>query len=265
MKCFTCAPAQSYLSETSPADIDIGQLRRRCKCRKLSRPAMRSPLWCHHEASLPVDDWERSYSWLQDVCSIGTSCTSKAGSLAVSFYHQAHDLCREHGMRWCLWVRMALQAAKELGVAVRGVSFHVGSGATDPEAFRKAIQLARDAFDVGSGRHLCFCNCRFSTLVLIPLLGPPRLPAVSYCGFDYNSARVHLKLQSAATRRLGRAQKDPLIQIVCLLCRAGIPHGPSGHRRRLLQRGWLRGRRHCCGQLCSGRALSCIPGRPDHC
>lgn len=57
-------------------------------------------------------------------------------------------------MRWCLWVRVALQAAKEFGVAVRGVSFHVGSGATDPEAFREAIQLARTAFDAGTGGHL---------------------------------------------------------------------------------------------------------------
>ena len=39
-------------------------------------------------------------------------------------------------------------------MAVRGVSFHVGSGATDPGAFRNAIQLARTAFDAGTGGHL---------------------------------------------------------------------------------------------------------------
>ena len=44
-----------------------------------------------------------------------------------------------------------MQAAKDLGVAVKGVSFHVGSGATDPEAFREAIQLGRGAFDAGAG------------------------------------------------------------------------------------------------------------------
>lgn len=44
-----------------------------------------------------------------------------------------------------------LQAAKDLGVNVKGVSFHVGSGATDPEAFREAIRLARGAFDTGTG------------------------------------------------------------------------------------------------------------------
>lgn len=46
---------------------------------------------------------------------------------------------------------VCLQAAKDLGVNVKGVSFHVGSGATDPEAFREAIRLARGAFDAGAG------------------------------------------------------------------------------------------------------------------
>ena len=32
-----------------------------------------------------------------------------------------------------------------------GVSFHVGSGATNPEAFSAAIALARAAFDAGTG------------------------------------------------------------------------------------------------------------------
>ena len=36
-------------------------------------------------------------------------------------------------------------------MVVKGVSFHVGSGATDPEAFREAIKLARDAFNAGAG------------------------------------------------------------------------------------------------------------------
>ena len=47
--------------------------------------------------------------------------------------------------------RIVLQAAKDLGVNVKGVSFHVGSGATDLEAFREAIRLARGAFDAGTG------------------------------------------------------------------------------------------------------------------
>ncbi|KAK9814356.1 hypothetical protein WJX72_004436 [[Myrmecia] bisecta] len=42
-----------------------------------------------------------------------------------------------------------LERAKELGVRVTGVSFHVGSGATNPDAFREAIELARRVFDDG--------------------------------------------------------------------------------------------------------------------
>lgn len=40
-------------------------------------------------------------------------------------------------------------AARRHGVPVDGVSFHVGSGATDPNAFTYAIELARKAFDMG--------------------------------------------------------------------------------------------------------------------
>ena len=46
-----------------------------------------------------------------------------------------------------------MQAAKELGVQVVGVSFHVGSGANNPDAFSSAIALARGAFDAGAGVH----------------------------------------------------------------------------------------------------------------
>ncbi len=40
-----------------------------------------------------------------------------------------------------------LDLAKELDLNVVGVSFHVGSGASDPEAFTKAVQDARLVFD----------------------------------------------------------------------------------------------------------------------
>ena len=40
-----------------------------------------------------------------------------------------------------------LALAKELGLNVVGVSFHVGSGASDPLAFLKAVQDARNVFD----------------------------------------------------------------------------------------------------------------------
>ena len=48
-----------------------------------------------------------------------------------------------------------LQAAKRLGIAIRGVSFHVGSGATNPHAFSDAIAAAKRAFDRWAGPTLC--------------------------------------------------------------------------------------------------------------
>lgn len=44
-------------------------------------------------------------------------------------------------------VEPLLRAAKSLGVKVTGVAFHVGSGATNPLAFREALEFARVAFD----------------------------------------------------------------------------------------------------------------------
>ena len=46
------------------------------------------------------------------------------------------------------WEKL-FEAARALGVPVDGVSFHVGSGATDPNAFTYAIELAKKAFDMG--------------------------------------------------------------------------------------------------------------------
>ncbi|KAI9742233.1 MAG: Ornithine decarboxylase [Claussenomyces sp. TS43310] len=49
-----------------------------------------------------------------------------------------------------------LALARQLDLNVIGVSFHVGSGASDPMAFRKAVQDARSVFDQASchGYHL---------------------------------------------------------------------------------------------------------------
>lgn len=41
-------------------------------------------------------------------------------------------------------------AAQRHGIPVDGISFHVGSGATNPAAFSYAIELARKAFDLGA-------------------------------------------------------------------------------------------------------------------
>lgn len=47
-------------------------------------------------------------------------------------------------------VRGLLRKAKELGVAVSGISFHCGSGCKDPALFGDAIRRARWAFDVAA-------------------------------------------------------------------------------------------------------------------
>lgn len=45
--------------------------------------------------------------------------------------------------------RGLLERARELGLDVIGVSFHVGSGCTDPNAYTQAIADARCVFDIG--------------------------------------------------------------------------------------------------------------------
>ncbi|XP_069584193.1 ornithine decarboxylase [Ranitomeya imitator] len=45
--------------------------------------------------------------------------------------------------------RILLERAKELNVEIIGVSFHVGSGCTDPQTFVQAVSDARCVFDMG--------------------------------------------------------------------------------------------------------------------
>ncbi|XP_023558181.1 ornithine decarboxylase [Octodon degus] len=46
--------------------------------------------------------------------------------------------------------RLLLERARELNIDVIGVSFHVGSGCTDPETFVQAVTDARCVFDMGA-------------------------------------------------------------------------------------------------------------------
>lgn len=46
-------------------------------------------------------------------------------------------------------VPVLLAAARDMGVDVIGISFHVGSGCYDAAAFSDAVILARRAFDIG--------------------------------------------------------------------------------------------------------------------
>ena len=58
-------------------------------------------------------------------------------------------------------VPLLLSTAKELSLHVRGVSFHVGSGAKNPLAFRNAIEQARKVgFQKGLGwMQICVVDC----------------------------------------------------------------------------------------------------------
>lgn len=56
-------------------------------------------------------------------------------------------LSNKFGARESEWVRL-LEAAKRLDLDVCGVSFHVGSGASSPDAFAHAIASARILFDL---------------------------------------------------------------------------------------------------------------------
>ncbi|XP_067908847.1 antizyme inhibitor 2-like [Heterodontus francisci] len=48
-----------------------------------------------------------------------------------------------------------MEQAKALNVDITGVSFHVGSGCTDPNAFTQAIAEARLVFDIGTNLGFC--------------------------------------------------------------------------------------------------------------
>lgn len=62
-------------------------------------------------------------------------------------------------------VPMLLTTAKSLGLNIAGVAFHVGSGASDPSAFTKAVQDARSVFDqaiaLGFAPHTLDCGGGF--------------------------------------------------------------------------------------------------------
>jgi len=62
--------------------------------------------------------------------------------------------------------RGLLERAKELGLDVIGVSFHVGSGCTDPGTYSQAIADAHCVFDMGvscdRNASEVFISCEFS-------------------------------------------------------------------------------------------------------
>jgi len=44
-----------------------------------------------------------------------------------------------------------LEHAKRIGMNVKGISFHVGSGSRNPDAYWKALKSAREAYDIATG------------------------------------------------------------------------------------------------------------------
>jgi diaminopimelate decarboxylase len=50
-----------------------------------------------------------------------------------------------------------LDVAKQLELNVVGVSFHVGSGCSDPSVFERAIAAARSVFDIATNFGFTFC------------------------------------------------------------------------------------------------------------
>lgn len=59
-----------------------------------------------------------------------------------------------------------LALAQSLGIQVVGVAFHVGSGATNPQAFADAIAAARQ---VGSAHCMCCCCTACENWLLLPV------------------------------------------------------------------------------------------------
>jgi ornithine decarboxylase len=59
------------------------------------------------------------------------------------------QLGNKYGAEPHMWQRLLL-AAKDRGLNVVGVSFHVGSGSSNPQAYSRAISAARRVFDMGA-------------------------------------------------------------------------------------------------------------------
>lgn len=116
-----------------------------------------------------------------------------------------------------------LQLAKELGLNIVGLSFHVGSGGTNPSSFVKALQDARFVFDqaaefgfqmstldIGGG----FTTEGFETMAAVisatlDELFPPHVRVIGEPGRYYVSRAFHLACHIVGRRTL----KDPVSQI----------------------------------------------------
>jgi ornithine decarboxylase len=107
-----------------------------------------------------------------------------------------------------------LTLAKELDLSVVGVAFHVGSGASDPSAFIKAIQDARTVFDqataLGFAMHTLDVGGGFSTETFEEMAGvlakalddyfPPEIRIIAEPGRYYTSSAFTIACNVIARR-----------------------------------------------------------------
>nr|KMM68563.1 ornithine decarboxylase [Coccidioides posadasii RMSCC 3488] len=118
--------------------------------------------------------------------------------------------------------RSLLELAKDLGLNVVGVSFHVGSGAEDPTAFVKAVEDARFVFDqasdighdlkvldVGGG----FCDETFERFAAalsdaLDTYFPPHIRVIAEPGRYYVASAFTLAANVIARRDVSPAASD---------------------------------------------------------
>lgn len=111
-------------------------------------------------------------------------------------------------------VPQLLALVKELDLNIAGVAFHVGSGASDPEAFRKAITDARSVFDqaaaLGYQLHTLDCGGGFISETFDDMAGilaeavdqvfPPHVRIIAEPGRFYTSSAFTLACNVIARR-----------------------------------------------------------------
>lgn len=131
--------------------------------------------------------------------------------------------------------RQLLELARELELKVVGVSFHVGSGAEDPNAFLKAVQDARYVFDqaaeVGFDLHTLdvgggFCDETFEKFAAVvsnavDVYFPPHIRIIAEPGRYYVASAFTLAANVIA-RRAVRDPADPSRNAYMLYLNDGV-------------------------------------------
>lgn len=123
-----------------------------------------------------------------------------------------------------------LQLAKELELNVVGVAFHVGSGASDPKAFLKAVQDARFVFDqaaeLGFNMHTLdvgggFCGETFEQMAAVlsnalDLYFPPHIRIIGEPGRYYVASAFTIACHVIARRTVTDSELDSTSYMIYL-------------------------------------------------